>query len=79
MTNETSSTYRIKSYARMEAEISSLEKQVEFYRSELESAVRAERHRACLIVRKYFGECEDISSRWALEDILGILEETTDG
>lgn len=74
MTNETSSTYRIKSYARLEAEISSLEKQVAFYRTELESAMRAERHRACLIVRKYFGECED--TRWALEDILG---ETTDG
>ena len=77
MTNETSSTYRIKSYARMEAEISSLEKQVEFYRSELESAVRAERHRACLIVRKYFGECED--TRWAIEDLMGLMGETTDG
>lgn len=74
MTNETSSTYRIKSYARMEAEISSLEDQVAFYRTELEGIVQAERHRACLIVRKYFGECED--TRWALEDILG---ETTDG
>ncbi len=73
MTNETFS-YRTKSYARLEAEVSSLEDQVAFYRTELESAVRAERHRACLIVRKYFGECED--TRWALEDILG---ETTDG
>ena len=64
----------VKSYEQLEAEVFSLEKQIEFYRSELEDAIRAERHRACLIVRKYFGECED--TRWALEDILG---ETTDG
>jgi len=61
--------FSVRSYEQLEAELFSLEKQVEFYRSELEDAVRAERHRACLIVRKYFGECED--TRWALEDILG--------
>jgi hypothetical protein len=69
VTNETSSTCRVKSYGRLEAEVQSLEKQVEFYRAELEDAARAERHRACLIVRKYFGECED--TRWAIEELLG--------
>lgn len=39
MKNETSSTYRIKSYARLEAEVSSLEDQVAFYRTELENVM----------------------------------------
>lgn len=49
-------TTRVKTYGQLEAEIHSLEKHVEFYRSELESAVQAERHRACLIVRQFLDE-----------------------
>ena len=59
----------VKSYEQLEAELFSVEQQAAFYQTELEGIVQAERHRACLIVRKYFGECEDIS-RWALEEIL---------
>lgn len=70
-------TSRVKTYGQLEAEVFSLEKQVEFYCSELEDAIRAERHRACLIVRKYFGECED--TRWAIEELMGLVGETTDG
>ena len=61
--------FSVKSYEQLEAELYSLEKQVEFYQTELEGIVQAERHRACLIVRKYFGECED--TRWAIEELLG--------
>lgn len=68
---------RVKSYGRLEQEVQSLEDQVKFYQTELEEIVRAERHRACLIVRKYFGECED--TRWAIEDLMGLVGETTDG
>lgn len=64
----------VKSYEQLEAELFSVEQQAAFYQTELEGIVQAERHRACLIVRKYFGECED--TRWAIEELLG---ETTDG
>lgn len=64
----------VKSYEQLEAELFSVEQQAAFYQTELEGIVQAERHRACLIVRKYFGECED--TRWAIEDLMG---ETTDG
>jgi hypothetical protein len=49
-------TIRVKTYGQLEAEVFSLEKQVEFYRSELEGAVQAERHRACIIVRQFLDE-----------------------
>ena len=67
----------VKSYEQLEAELFSVEQQAAFYRTELEGIVQAERHRARLIVRKYFGECED--TRWAIEDLMGLMGETTDG
>lgn len=48
-----SGTSRVKSYGQLEQEIRSLEEQVSFYQTELENAVRSERHRACLIVQQY--------------------------
>jgi hypothetical protein len=60
---------RVKSYGRLEQEVQSLEDQVKFYQTELEGIVQAERHRASLIIRKYFGECED--TRCALDELLG--------
>lgn len=54
--SKTSSTYRVKSYGQLEAEVFSLEQQVAFYQTELENIVRSERHRACLIVKQFVYE-----------------------
>ncbi len=62
------SSMRVKSYGRLEQEVQSLEDQVKFYQTELEEIVRAERHRASFIIRKYFGECED--THCALDELL---------
>ena len=59
---------RVKSYGRLEQEVRALEDQVKFYQTELEEIVRAERHRASFIIRKYFGECED--THCALDELL---------
>jgi len=63
------SSMRVKSYGRLEQEVQALEDQVRFYQAELDSAIRTERHRASLIIRKNFGECED--TRCALDELLG--------
>lgn len=52
----TNGTSRVKSYGQLEQEIRSLEEQVAFYQTELEDAVRSERHRACLILRQFLNE-----------------------
>jgi hypothetical protein len=60
---------RVKSYGRLEQEVQSLEDQVKFYQTELEEIVRAERHRASFIIRKYFGEYER-ETYCALDELL---------
>lgn len=64
----TKGTSRVKSYGQLEQEIHALEEQVAFYQTELEDAVRSERHRASMIIRKYFGEFED--TRLAIGELL---------
>jgi hypothetical protein len=66
--SQPSSDVRVKSYGRLEQENISLRAEVEFYQTELEEIVRAERHRASFIIRKYFGECED--THCALDELL---------
>lgn len=61
-----SGSSRVKSYSQLEQEIRSLEEQSAFYYTELQEAVRVERHRACLIVKDWcFDSCiaEDICNK----------------